>query len=212
MAEIDLVPLSYRRLRRTKGWLKLFGIAYGAVLACLIAGKALFAYGITVRTVELEKLDADRAQVAQRKATLEELQATREVLERKAKTLEALRSGPDPRAIFVAVDRALDNQVWFLEWTFRRAGEFVPAEPKTVNTGYFITVPVGEHSSETKAWQMATHMEIKAQASDHSTLAEFVQRLNGQPVVEEVKVLNTRMHSYESTQVVDFTLAVVIGG
>ncbi len=211
MAEIDLVPLSYRRLRRTKRWLKLFAGMYGAVLVCLIVAKALLAFGVTVRTAELEELDADRALVAERKATLEELRATREVLEQKARALEALRSGAEPRAIFVAVDRALDNQVWFLNWTFRRAGEFVAADPRTVNTGYFITVPAGERTSETRTWQMATHMEIRAQASDHSALAEFVQRLNAQPVIEEVKVLNTRMHAYESLQVVDFTLAVVIG-
>ena len=210
MADIDLVPLSYRRLRRTKRWLKLFGVAYGAVLVCLIASKALLAYGITVRTAELEELDADRALVAERKATLEELQAKRDVLKRKAQALEALRSGTEPRAIFVAVDKALNNQVWFLDWTFRRAGEFVAAEPRTVNTGYFITVPAGEHGSEAQAWQMAAHMEIRAQASDHSALAEFVRRLNKQSVIEEVKILNTRVHAYESIQVVDFTLAVVI--
>jgi 16S rRNA G527 N7-methylase RsmG len=53
-------------------------------------------------------------------------------------------------------------------------------------------------------------MEIRAQAADHSALASFVRELVEQPEVEDVKVVNTRVHRYTSAQVVSFELAVVI--
>lgn len=212
MSDLDLIPLSYRRRRRTRRWLGLFAVGYVSLIVCLVVAKWFLAYGIAVRSAGLERLEANRARVEERATRIEELQERKTVLEHEANTLKALRSGIEPREVFVAVDRALSPDVWFLHWTFRQAGEFVDAEPRTVDTGYFITVPAGESSSTRRGWRMETHMEIKAQASDHSALADFVRRLNAQPVIEEVKVLSTHVRAHGSTQIVDFMLAVLIRG
>ncbi len=61
-----------------------------------------------------------------------------------------------------------------------------------------------------KAWWVQAHMEIKAQAINHSALAEFVERLSAQPAVKDIKVLSTRAHRHASVQAVDFELAVIV--
>jgi hypothetical protein len=57
---------------------------------------------------------------------------------------------------------------------------------------------------------MDTHMEIRGQAVDHSTLAQFVSRLLDQPRIEQVRVVNTRVRPLAAVEVVDFELAVVV--
>ena len=113
--------------------------------------------------------------------------------------------------MFAVIDRASDGRVWFSEWTFRRAGELVESDPQAIRAGYFIVLPrEAKRDEREKAWLMRTHMEIRAQAVDHSTLASFARRLVEQPEIEEVRVLNTRSRPTASTDVVDFELAVVV--
>jgi Tfp pilus assembly protein PilN len=212
MAELDLIPDSYRRARLIRRWLKAFALVYIGLIVSLGVSRWLLASAIDARAGKLEQIDADRAAMDQQKGQIQDLDARKAELARKVDALETLRGGPSPRAIFVAVDRALNGEVWFLQWTFRRAGEFVQPQPRSVNTGYIITVPAGEAGAQSKAYRIATHMEINGQASSHSALADFVQRLSEQSVVEEVKVLNTHVRPYGAFQVVDFSLAVIIKG
>lgn len=210
MAEIDLVPGDYRRARQLGRRLRLFGVVYLGVLIALGAARIGLAYAVRERGRAVAELQAAEAEARTHQQRLQELQSERDTGRKRLAILSGLRGGVGMREIFLAVDGALDGEIWFLDWKFRRAGELVEQGPKTVRAGYFIVVPKEERDDREKAWLMETHMEIRAQAADHATLASFVGRLLDQPRIETVRVLNTRVRRYVSSELVDFDLAIVV--
>lgn len=210
MVEIDLVPGEYRRFLALRSWLRSFAMIYLSVIVSLGVAKAALAYGIRAKDRAIEQLEAARAVEQSQQLRLGELREQRSVAARRLMILSGLRGGIAAKDMFLIVDRATGGNVWFLDWKFRRAGELVENDPEAVQTGYFIVVPMEQRDEREKAWLMRTHMEIRAQAFDHSTLAHFVRRLVEQPEIEEVRVLNTRTRQYTSAEVVDFELAVVV--
>lgn len=212
MADIDLVPDSYRRHRNLRRRLKGFGFAYAITVAALVTVYFVLTSSLAREASALEQLKARESAVIQRKARRDTLEGERIALRKQLDVLEKLRGGPPVREVFVSIDRAIDDHVWFNEWKFKRAGEFVEVEPHTVSTGYLIIVPGSEQGDTTKAWRLNTHMEIKARATDHSALADFVDRLARQAVISEVKVLNTHSVREGDRPAIAFELAVVVGG
>ena len=212
MASIDLVPESYRRRHRVRAWLRHFSIGYGAVIICLVAAKLFLSAGIHAQASEIERLRVDQDSALDRKARSDELGRQRAALEKQLGMLEKLRGGPPVRSVFANIDRALNGRVWFTDWKFMRAGEFVDLKSQTLKSGFFLVLPDSDKGAGRRAWRMHTHMEIRAQAADHSALADFVSLLERQPVIRDVKVLNTRNHPSQGGARVNFELAVVVGG
>lgn len=212
MSEINLIPSSYQQFLRIRRWIGSFGLVYGVLIAAIVAAKVLLSFGIDAEASAIERLKADKRLVLNKKTKLDRLHEDRSTLENRLAVLNKLRGGPPVRDVFLSIDRAMDEDVWFLDWKFMRAGEFVEGQPRSVNTGYFIVIPEDGSGAKERAWRVQTHMEIKAQALDHSSLADFVDRLSEQRVFDDVKVLTTRVHRYPAAQVVDFELAVIVDG
>ena len=210
MSDVDLVPGHYRRLQRLRATLRRSGVVAVLVLVCIGVAKAGLVQGVQIKQRELGQLRTTKTGLLSQKAQVKGLELEKSDLERQLALLDGLRGGPAAKQTLLAVDRALNGNVWFLSWSFRRTGELVEEAPEMVNTGYFIVVPAQNSDEPDRAWRLRSHMEIRAQAADHSALATFVRELVEQPEVEEVKVVNTRVHRYTSTQVVGFELAVVI--
>jgi len=211
MNEIDLVPLDYRHSLQLRGWLQKFAIALGCVVFGMVALKLGLDHRVRVKHRELAELQAAEAVAAQQRTRLGELERERGDAQKRLTILEGLRGGASSEALFFSVDDALLRGIWFVDWTFKRVGELVEKDGKSVQTGYFIVVPLDEPNQPERAWRLDTHMEIRGQALDHSTLAQFVSRLLDQPGIQEVRVVNTRVHRNTSVAVVDFELAVVVG-
>ncbi len=210
MAEFDLIPESYRQRLRLRRWSINFALGYTCVIVIVVAAKVLLSHNITVEAAAIDKLKVDKAAVLAHKARLDYLRSERSQLDERLDVLMKLRRGPLAEDIFITIDRALGESIWFMDWKFLHAGEFVEVKPRAVNTGYFVVVPEGEQREERKAWRVQAHMEIRGQAVDHSALASFVERLSGESVIRDVKVLKTGTSRYQSTQVVDFELAVIL--
>ena len=210
MAEIDLIPTDYRRDLQVLGWLRTLGFFFLGLVGVLAVALAGLEYATRLAQAELEQLQSAEAAAIGQRAQLARLESEQADLRKRLDLLNALHHGTSARQMFVAVDRSLDGRVWFMDWKFRRAGELVAREPEAVHAGYFLVVPDLEQTGVEKAWLMQTHMEIRAQARDHTALADFVSRLVKQPEVAEVRVLQTQVREYTSSQVVDFELAVVV--
>lgn len=212
MNEIDLVPVDYRQRIRVRSWLRTFGVVMGATLLLLGGARAFLAWSEQSRRGQIEELRAAEQQAIAQEAHLAQLDQEHQLARRRLSILSGLRGGISSDVVFLAVDRALDEGIWFRDWTFRRAGEFVDGESKAVKTGYFLVVPLEPpEEGGSRAWRLETHMEITGQARDHSTLAGFVSRLLDQPRIREVRVVNTRQRRYAATEVVEFELAVLVG-
>ncbi len=210
MSELDLIPASWRARRRARGALARVALAYAILALVLGAAKITLGLRIEAEAAELDRLRGDRHSVASERARLDALQAREALLSRELGTLRKLGGAADVARVFAAVEETLASEVWFRDWVFMRAGEYVDVGPKTVETGYLILVPDAGSGERKRAWRMHTHMEIRGQALSHSALADFVRRLAATPMVHEVKILDTRSQRLSGTEVVDFELAVEV--
>ncbi len=210
MTDIDLIPTSYRQTLRLRHYLKIFLIGYGLLLLSTGGAKAVLMTTLNAESQAIGNLNQSKATLLNRKKELERLRGESARLAKRLQMLEKLRGGPPVKDVFLAIDHALNGQVWFLDWQFLRAGEYVPVKPQSVNTGYFIVIPSEKSDGEPRAWQMATHMKIRGLAVDHSVLASFVSRLNREAVIGEVKIISTRVQHASSQGGVDFELAVIV--
>ena len=210
MNEIDLIPFDYRHSLRLRGWFQKFVIALGCVVVCMLALKLGLDQLVSLRYQELAELQAAEAAATQQHARLAGLELERGVAQKRLSILEGLRGGTSSEALFFTVDDAFLEGIWFLDWAFKRAGEVVETGGQAVQTGYFVVVPLDEPDRPNRGWRMDTHMEIRGQAVDHSTLAQFVSQLLDQPRIAQVRVVNTRTRPFAETELVDFELAVVV--
>ncbi len=212
MPEIDLIPARYRELARLRRWLKLLGGALGLSVVLLLAARLGLGYAIHLESRRVESLRSAHSEAIERRERLQELRAEQAELARRVQILGELRGKVPARQMFHAIDRALDGTIWFRDWQFARAGELVEPAAEGVKRGYFVVVPSGGGAGSEKAWRMQTHMEIRASARDHASLAGFVRRLVAQPEVESVRVLHTEVSRASTEGLVDFELAVVVDG
>ena len=207
--EIDLVPLRYRERLRLRRWLTVIAIALGIAVLGIAASKGALLVLIRVEETKLAGLQDAQSEAARQKVRLEELRSKDRELTQQLALLEGLRGATPARRMFHAIDRSLDGSVWFRNWQFRRAGEFVESKPEGRVAGYFVVVPAASQDEPERAWRLETHMEIQAQATDHSALAAFVRRLVAQPEIEDVRILSTRVRD-QNVHAVEFELAVVV--
>ena len=211
MAEFDLIPEDYRIQLWRDLWLKRFGFAVLALVSLHATGYGVLIYSKGMVKSEVEKLQVMRTITKQQTTELVELREQKAQYEYQWRLLTGLRSGTTAEHMFSTIDRSLaGDELWFLNWRFRRAGVNVNPEQKTSNSGYFVVIPQDEQESGSQAWQIETHMQIRGQAKDHSALSRFVKSLFEQPEIHNVRVLKTSLRRYAATSVVDFDLAVVV--
>jgi hypothetical protein len=211
MHELDLIPASYKERQKIKGWIRLFGVALVALLvvvACL--------WSVTVNKTKtlnekVEVLQKNKQLSLDQQQNFKTLIAEENKLKKDLEVLNGLRGGPTAKQILLAVDRVMQKDVWFTQWSFTRAREITQIQPATVQTSYFIIIPQdGNSSPNQQAWKLDTHMEITGQALDHSSFSHFIKNLINQPEVDDVKVINTSLRNYTNSQVVDFKIIVII--
>ena len=210
MAEIDLIPSDYRHYLRMRSWLVTFAVVFGLVLVAVAGARFVVAQRVGAETARIDELRATKQVTLNQLSLIQELHGRKGKAEERLQILGGLRGGPAAEKIFWTIDRALAGDIWFRSWSFRRAGELVEVEPQAVETGYFIIVPKEANQSQDKAWRLQTHMEIKGQARDHTALAGFVKRLLLEPGIDDVRVINTSLRRYTTTELVDFELAVMV--
>jgi hypothetical protein len=104
----------------------------------------------------------------------------------------------------------VNDNLWFVNWSFRRAGVVVDGETRGIETGYFVIVPADQRSSEVPDWQVETHMTLEGRALDHQALSTFVRSLFEQPDIKDVSVQRTSLTEYANGRVVSFDLTIVL--
>lgn len=210
MSELDLVPPRYRRRRKAIDLTRSMGVLYVAVCLFVVGLRFVLDQQVSRHGEEIEAMRAKQADAERAQAEYALLEGEKEDLDDRIRALEGLRGGVAAIRMFSLVDAALSEDIWFKQWSFRRAGETVEAESTAVETGYFILLPRTDDDSPRRAWRMHTHMEIIAEASDHGALAAFVHRLSRQPQIESVRILSTRGQRESDGGRVAFELALLV--
>ena len=211
MADIDLIPVDYREWLARQTLLRNYGAALGALIVMLvIAGAALGHYSNQAEARVLQ-LKAESAITQQQQMQLEALREQQTEYERRWSLLRGLRAGAAVDEIFTLIDRSIiAGDLWFLDWSFRRAGVIVDGQQRGVETGYFVIVAESDDPLAAPDLTVETHMTIRGQAIDHQALSKFVRALFEEPAISDVNVQRTSLTSYANGRVVEFDITVVL--
>lgn len=210
MYEMDLVPNDYRERLKIRRWCQRFAIYFAGLLLVLFGSNMFLKNSLKQLQEQIGTLQQGKSFNLSQRGRLDALNSQHQNLTKKLEILSSLRGGAPVEGIFRAIDRVMDGDVWFRQWSFQRAGELSIVKPETVQTGYFIVVPKTDIAGKDQAWRLTTHMEISGQAGDHAALARFLRRLIDQPEIEDVQVVKTNRRGYTRIDVIDFELVVIV--
>ncbi|MDJ0709614.1 MAG: PilN domain-containing protein [Woeseiaceae bacterium] len=211
MASIDLIPNDYRVWLSQRRTLRAAGIVLGATAALIFGGATAVGNAARASQQEAADLRVRNAITQQQQQDLQAMKAQQAEYERQWSLLRGLRAGAAVEDIFRIVDESLDgDKLWFVDWSFRRAGVIVDGEQRGVETGYFIIVSQEDGAPAEHDYAVETHMSIHGQAHDHQALSAFVRALFEQELIKDVSVQRTTRSDLGARRVVDFDITVVL--
>jgi len=211
MADIDLIPVDYRNWLLQQAVVRKYVIAFVLLNALILAVGMVLGHTAQQAQAKVVQLRSDNAITQQQQAQLQQLKDQQAELERRWSLLRGLRAGAAVDDIFSLIDRSIvGGDLWFLDWSFRRAGVIVDGQQRGVETGYFVIVSEQEEPLADSDLVVETHMNIHGQAKDHQALSKFVRALFEQPDIKDVNVQKTSQTDFANGRVVDFNLTVVL--
>lgn len=211
MSELDLIPQDYRNKLTRRAMLGQYLVAFVILNVLVLSSGGLLAHLTRQATMQIQALKSQSAITEQQQARLEQLGSQQSEYERRWSLLRGLRAGAAVEDIFKIIDRALVNDdLWFVDWSFRRAGVVVDGETRGIETGYFVIVSDDDQATETPDWQVETHMTLEGRALDHQALSKFVRALFEQPDIKDVSVRRTSLIDYANDRVVSFDLTIIL--
>ena len=213
MADIDLIPRSYRDALRVRRALRGYGLALGALLAAGGVGAGLLHWRLAVETPQLTQLRARTAQAEALRVRLGTTALQKSALEQDAQALAALRGSGAIAALAQTLDLALNDKVWFDTLRFARSEELLraplpaPLPPGTLTTRAS-TRPNAPAGPQT--WRLARQVELQGQALDHAALAAFLARLSAAPALGDVRFLKSSAAPANGAELVAFSVAAAL--
>ena len=211
MSEIDLIPVDYRYWLSQQALLRRYLIGLVALNVLVLGTGLALGYSAKQAQANVLRLKTESAITQQQQLQLQQLRDQQAEYERRWSLLRGLRAGAAVDEIFTLIDRSLSaGDLWFLDWSFRRAGVIVDGQQRGVETGYFIIVSEENDPLAEADLEVETHMTIHGQARDHQALSKFVRTLFEQKDIRDVNVQKTSQTDYANGRVVEFDLTIVL--
>jgi len=211
MAELDLIPNDYRRWLSQQTLVRRYAIAFVTFVVLIVVAALLLQHTTKLAQAKALQLKADNAITQQQQIQLQQLKDQQAEYERQWSLLRGLRAGAAIDDIFSLIDRSIvAGDLWFLDWSFRRAGVIVDGEKRGIETGYFIIVAENSDPFADPDLEVETHMTIHGQAKDHQALSKFVRALFEQQDIKDVNVQRTSQTNYANGHAVNFDMTLVL--
>jgi Tfp pilus assembly protein PilN len=208
MADIDMIPRSYREALRVRRTLTAYGAALCLLLAVGAFASVLLRWRVAVETPRLERMRTDSALAATLRTQLGGAQQRKDALTADVDALALLRGAGETAALAKMLDATLNDRVWIEQLRFSRSEQALrdplpsPLPPGAVRAiqppG---AVPV---QGAAQAWQLGSHIELSGQALDHRAMTDFLGALAGHPLLDGVRFLNSSEATTETGGAVSF--------
>lgn len=218
MAEIDLIPSSYRYWMWQRKLLKHSGVGLAVLLSIALIAFAVLHWQTGSTLDRLQLLQSESRVSQQQQQRLQYLTTEKSSLERQWSVLSSLRGGTTVETLNVAIDSALDSSdVWFDSWRFKRRGSQITEqelEERRRIGAHIIEIAQASIAGRVGAktlWSIETELALTGGAADHSALSAFVEDMLDEPRISDVKVLNTNINrSNEQQSSIQFELEVAV--
>ena len=214
MADFDLIPPSYHAEVRLASELRRFAWVCGTVLIVLLVARlGVFQLARSVAP-RIESLHGAESRLASQRAEYDRLAQRRNEVEQSLRTLHELRGQGSIDALADAIDAAVDDAIWLREIKFSRTRSGDEATAEDRRAGYLVVVAPtprpGEQAAAVAALRALEHLEMRGLATGHRALVEFLQRLERQPGVRDVRLVRTAPAGAGGSSRVDFDAIVLI--
>lgn len=213
MADIDMIPRSYRDGLRVQSALRGYGLALGIVLVAGAASIGVLHWRLAVEAPQLEQLRTRTAQAEALRTQLASATVRKSVLEQDARALAALRGSGGIASLAQALDGALNDKVWFDTLHFSSTAELLRAPlPSPLPSGTIETRASIQPNAVPgpQTWRLARHVEISGQAQDHAALTAFLATLSGNPVLTDVRFLRSTAAPGDGPELVAFSVSALL--
>jgi cell division protein FtsB len=211
MTEIDLIPNDYRKWISQQSLVRRYLAYFAGLNALILVAGLLFGQAAARGGAAAVELASKNSMTQGQQQQLQQLRGQETKYERQWSLLRGLRAGAAIDDIFSLIDESLvAGDLWFLDWSFRRAGIIVNGEQRGFETGYFIIVSERTDPPADVNLEIETHMSIHGQALDHQALSKFVRALFEQHDIKDVNVQKTAQVTYANGYAVDFDITVVL--
>lgn len=187
MADIDLIPASWRAEQRARRTLRGGVIAVGCAIAAVAAVRIGLELGNRSATTALQTLQAQRRDSERTVARLTALNARVDEARELSRKIAALR-GPDVvGGVLVPIDEALGESVWFDELIYTR----IPALPQPGS-------PIAPADAS---------LAIHGKAPDPATIGEFAEALASAGTCAKPRLVPGTVKQYNRFELMEFALS-----
>jgi Tfp pilus assembly protein PilN len=189
MADIDMIPRSYREAARTRRTLATYGTALALLVAVGCGASLLLRWRLAVETPRLERMRAESTLAGTLRSRLAVAQQSKDALAGDVDTLASLSGAGEAAQLAQVLDATLNDKVWIEQLRFSHTRELLRDPlPSPLPPG---TVQAHPAQGPAQAWQLGTHVELSGRALDQRAMTDFLAALAAHPALSGVRFLNS---------------------
>lgn len=204
MADIDMIPRSYRAIARTRRTLRLAGIALAIVTVLGAASVGALRWRSAAIARQATTLEAAAAAAQTEHARAAVLQASYVRHAQDDSALRALRRAGEFNALTRAVETALTDRIWLTELTLERDVQAATRDGASDGAVEELVTP-GATPASPQRWRLASTVQLKGQATDYAAITAFLSALGRAPGVSNLRLISSARSTDSTT--IDFLAA-----
>lgn len=204
MREIDLIPADYARTQALRRRLRRLITALVALAAFTLLARGTLSILLAAEKDDISRLQATKRLWQEAKTQTEKHAGEALAAEKQLSALAELHGRDHLRLFLEAVDRAYVERVWFDEIRYYRR-EVVAAPERN---GAPARVEAGKAAPGVQ--RVEQRVGMVGHAMNHVTLAEFMKKLELQPAVAELALVDTSPRAYPQALIIDFKLGLLL--
>jgi Tfp pilus assembly protein PilN len=209
VADIDMIPRSYREAARARRTLAAYGAALALLLAVGASASLLLRWRLGVEAPRLARMRSDSALAGALRTQIAGAQQRKDVLAGDVGTLAALRGAGQAAQLAQVLDATLNDKVWIEQLRFTRTQEQLSALPSSPLPSPLPPGSVLARSAQgaPQAWQLGSYVELSGKALDQRAMTDFLSALTAHPGLTGVRFLNSSETPAEDGGAVAFAAA-----
>lgn len=208
MADIDMIPRSYREGRRVARVLRRFGVALLALVLVAALGAAVLQWRLAHGAPRLLQLRQAVQLAGADSGRLAALQARHDTLARSVMALARLRGAGQVEQLALALERALGSDVWLTAVRYGRSELLLPA-PAAPAASALVGDIVVQAGTQEQHWRVQRRIDIAGAADGYPALTAFMRAFAAQRGISEVHLVDSSS-APDSAGVIGFNVTALV--